>query len=41
MSLPKTIKAAVAPKHGDVDVIEIVDLPFPKQEPNEIIVKVR
>lgn len=41
MSFPSTIKAIVAPKHGDVDVIDIVELPFPKQGPNEILVKVR
>ncbi|KLO09266.1 NAD-binding protein [Schizopora paradoxa] len=41
MSFPSTIKAIVAPKHGDVDVIDIVELPFPKQQPNEILVKVK
>ena len=40
-SFPSTIKAIVAPKHGDVDVIDIVELPFPKQAANEILVKVR
>lgn len=40
MSLPSTIKALVAPQHGDVDVLDIIDLPFPKQEPGEILVKV-
>jgi len=40
MSFPSTIKAVVAPKHGDVDVLDIIELPFPKQEPNEILVKV-
>lgn len=40
MSLPSTIKAIIVPKHGDFDVIELGELPFPKQEPNEILVKV-
>jgi len=35
------IKAIVAPKHGDIDVIDVVELPFPKQGPNEILVKVQ
>lgn len=40
MSLLSTIKAIIVPKHGDYDVIELGELPFPKQEPNEILVKV-
>ncbi|KLO09276.1 NAD(P)-binding protein [Schizopora paradoxa] len=40
MSLPTTIKAIAAPQHGDVDVLDVVDLPFLKQEPNEVLVKV-
>lgn len=41
MSFPATIKAVICPKNGDVDVIEIGELPFPKQAPGEILVKVR
>lgn len=40
MSLPSTIKAIIVPKHGDFDVIELGELPFPEQEPHEILVKV-
>ena len=40
MSLPKTIKAIVAPRTGGVDVMELAELPFPKQQPNEVVVKV-
>ena len=41
MSLPPTIKAIAVPKHGDIDVIELVELPFPQQKPGDILVKVR
>jgi hypothetical protein len=39
--LPNTIKAIVAPEPGGVDKIQQVELPFPEQKPNEIVVKVR
>ena len=39
-SFPKTIKAIVAPRTGGVDVIELAELPFPTQQPNEAVVKV-
>ncbi|KAH8110683.1 NAD-binding protein [Phellopilus nigrolimitatus] len=41
MSFPPTTKAIVAPKNGDIDVLELADLPFPQQQPNEILVKVK
>jgi len=41
MSLPKTIQAIVAPTHGDVDVIAKVELPFPKQGADEVLVKIQ
>ena len=40
MSFPQTIKAILVPKHGDVDVIELGDVPFPEQKPNEVLIKV-
>lgn len=41
MAFPETIKAIVAPQHGDIDVLELVDLPFPVQKPDEVLIKVR
>ena len=38
--LPSTIQAITVPKHGDFDVIELTEQPFPKQAGNEIVVKV-
>ena len=40
MSLPSTIRAIIVLKHGDFDVIELGELPFPKQASNEILIKV-
>lgn len=40
MSFPKSIKAIVVPKHGDVDVIELAEVPFPEQQPGEVLIKV-
>ncbi|TDL20891.1 NAD-binding protein [Rickenella mellea] len=40
MSLPSTIKAVVAPKYGDIDVMELTTLPFPQPAPNEVLIKV-
>lgn len=38
---PETVKAITYAKTGDVDVIEKTDQPFPKQDPGEVIIKVR
>ncbi|EJC98614.1 NAD-binding protein [Fomitiporia mediterranea MF3/22] len=40
MSFPEKIKAIQVPKHGDVDVIELAEVPFPKQQPGEVLIKV-
>ena len=40
MSLPQMMKAIQVPRHGDVDVIELAEVPLPEQKPNEILVKV-
>jgi len=39
-SLPSTIKAIWINKNGDIDVIEELQLPFPQQKADEILVKV-
>jgi len=40
MSYPKTIKAIILSGTGNFDVINEADLPFPKPEKNEILIKV-
>lgn len=40
MAFPKTIKAVVVPQHGDIEVIELIETPFPVQQPNEVLIKV-
>ena len=40
MSLPTKIKAVLVPKHGDIDVIELGEVSFPEQKPNEVLIKV-
>lgn len=40
MALPEKIKAAVVPQFGDIDVIQLGELPFPTQKPNEVLIKV-
>jgi len=40
MSFPPTIEALGFAKYGDVDVMEKVTVPFPKQEPDSVIVKI-
>ena len=39
-SFPSTIKAIGCPQNGDVDVIELLELPFPQQKPGEVLIKV-
>ena len=39
--LPQKIKAIVASEPGGIEKIQLVELPFPVQKPNEVIVKVR
>ena len=39
--LPKTIKAIILPDPGGIEKIELAELPFPEQKPNEVLVKVR
>lgn len=39
-SLPSTIKAIGFHKTGDIDVIEELNLPFPQQKEDEILIKV-
>ena len=40
MSLPSSVKSIVLTKTGDFDVISQIDLPFPSQAKDEILVKV-
>lgn len=40
MSLPKKIKAVGIHKHGDLDVIEDLELQLPVPAPDEILIKV-
>lgn len=40
MSYPSTIKAIVLTKTGDFDVISQIEVPFPTQGKDEVIVKV-
>ncbi|KAI5118257.1 hypothetical protein M0805_008191 [Coniferiporia weirii] len=40
MPFPATIKSIIVPKYGDVDVIELADVPFPQHKPDEVLVKV-
>ena len=39
MSLPEKMKAIIIPKHGDVDVIELAEVPAPVQNPGEVLIK--
>ena len=39
--LPETMKAIIVPEYGDVDVLQLADIPFPEQKSNEVVVKVR
>lgn len=41
MSLPETMQAIAISKTGGLDVLERQTVSFPKQEPNQIVVKVR
>ena len=41
IELPQKIKAIVASEPGGIEKIQLVELPFPVQKPNEVIVKVR
>lgn len=41
MSFPETMQAIAISKTGGLDVLERQTVPFPKQEPNQIVVKVR
>lgn len=41
MTFPSTVQAVAIDKTGGIDVLEKKSLPFPKQEPNHIVVKVR
>jgi NADPH2:quinone reductase len=40
MSIPSQIKAIGIVAHGDVDVIQDLQIPTPKPAPNEILIKV-
>ena len=40
MSLPSSVKSVVLTKTGDFDAISQIDLPFPSQAKDEILVKV-
>ncbi len=40
MTYPSTIKAIVLTGVGDFDTIRQVEVPFPEQQPGEILVKV-
>jgi NADPH2:quinone reductase len=40
MSLPDKIHAIGVEKTGDFDVIQDLELPFPKQAPGDILIKV-
>lgn len=39
-NLPSTIKAIGCQQNGEIDVIDLLDLPFPEQKPDEVLVKV-
>ena len=39
-NFPSTIKAIGCPQQGDIDVISLLDLPFPEQKPDEVLIKV-
>lgn len=41
MSFPSTVQAIAISKTGGVEVLEKLTVPFPKQEPGDIVVKVR
>ena len=41
MAFPEKTKAIVVPQFGDIDVIQLAELPFPTPKPNEVLVKVR
>ncbi len=41
MSLPETVKAIAIDKTGDVDVLEVKNVPFPKPNPGNVVIKVR
>ncbi|THG93923.1 hypothetical protein EW026_g7432 [Hermanssonia centrifuga] len=40
MSFPSTIQAIGIQKTGDIAVVEKLSVPFPKQEPNQIVIKI-
>ncbi|KAI0714836.1 NAD-P-binding protein [Earliella scabrosa] len=40
MSFPKTMKAIAIDKTGDVDVLEVKELPFPAHVPGNVVIKV-
>ncbi|RDX42967.1 NAD-P-binding protein [Lentinus brumalis] len=40
MSFPTTVKAIAIDKTGDIDVLEVKDLPFPKPAPGDVLIKV-
>jgi hypothetical protein len=40
MSLPETVQAIGINKTGDLEVLEKLTVPFPKQAPDQLIVKV-
>ena len=41
MSFPATVSAIAINETGGFDVIEKLEVPFPQQKPNEIVLKVR
>ena len=40
MAFPETMQAIAISKTGDIDVLEKQTVPFPKQQPNHVVVKV-
>ena len=40
MSFPATVSAIAINETGSFDVIEKLEVPFPQQKPNEIVLKV-
>ncbi|GJE89486.1 quinone oxidoreductase [Phanerochaete sordida] len=40
MSLPSSVQAIAIARHGGLDVIEKMTLPFPEQKPDQVVVKV-
>lgn len=40
-NFPSTIQAIAISKTGGIEVLERQSVPFPKQEPNQVLVKVR